>query len=451
MRTLSATLTSAQKGRSGISPLCKLVLTYGANTYTYDWRRIATSNTRILKSTHSEKQWSGAANVVLNDADKTLTSLNLEGYKGVLSYGFTTSAGDEWSATAPLWVVGQQRDSMQGKVICSLSLEGIFDRLAKDKASEALAVEEGDTATVKDWINSIAGATASPYSHCKAYTATFDSEDSLIDTFCPADYFRINLNDSRLSKIQELLNYTTCKARIEDDGEIHIFVPTTTGVSYNYEYSLADTYHTFLSKRFRRRVVSPNYVVVQSHPDQGNYYGYAKDTSADLTDMEEREYKYIRATSDAQCTSLATAILSRYQLQDERGAGILPIMNIGAEIYDYNKVTDARAGDSVTGNVGYITRNVGGKKFGMEFGFGRANVIPLEAMAEMATGQGTGYVSLDTLQQVINSIHGNFDEILKIMETQMWTVDSMKAFVEDAYFRKLRAGEQMIIPAWPGS
>ena len=451
MRVLSDTLTAAQSGRSGISPLAKIVLTYSANTYTYDWRRVATSNTRLLKSTHTEKQWSSPATVVLNDSDLTLTSLDLEGYKAVISYGFTTSEGDEWSATAPLWVVGQQRDSMQGKVICSLSLEGIFDRLGKDKASATYTQEASDTNTAKTLITAIAGATLAPYTHCKAYTVTYDSEDSLIDSFIPADYFRVNLNDSRLSKIQELLGYTTCKARPENDEEIHIFTPTTTGTSYDYEYSLADTYHTFLSKRYRRRVVSPNYIVVQNHPDQGSFTGYAKDSSASLTDMEEREYHYARATSTAQCASLASAILSRYQLQDERGAGILPIMNIGAEVYDYNKVTDARAGDSVTGNVGYITRNVGGNKFGMEFGFGRASTIPLEALAEMATGQATGYVSFDVLQQVIDSIYGNFDEILKVMETQMWTVDSMQAFIDDAHIRKLRVYEQIILPYWPGS
>ena len=491
------------------------MLTYGANSYTYDFRRIATSNTRLIKSTHREEQWSQKATVILNDSDLTLTGLDLEGYKGVISYGFTTSAGDEYTAAAPLWVVGQQRDSMQGKVLSSLSLEGIFDRMAKDKASTSLTLADTETKTIKTFITQIAGATLAPYTHCKAYTVTYDSEDSLIDSFAPADYFRINLNDSRLSKIRELLSYTMCRARAENDGNIHVLVPrisgstwaantayvlndyvqpaspndnftyqcTTAGTSHatteptwpttdggtvadgtvtwtarahHYEYSLADTFHTFLSKRFRRRVVSPNYIVVRSHPDHTpSYTGFAKDDSADLTDMEEREYHYVRATSNAQCTSLAKAYLSRYQLADEQGAGILPIMNIAAEVYDYNKITDSRASDNAIGNVGWLTRKVAGNKFGMDFGFGTPSLLPLEVLAEMATGQAAGvagaekaprYVSYDTLMEVLDNIYGNFESVVTIMETQMWTVDSMKAYITDAIMAKLHVTQQLIIP-----
>ncbi len=419
MRTLTDTQLTAQKSRSS-NPLAKIVLTYtGGTTYTFTFSKTYVAGTSIiLSSSHSERQWSSGAQITLDDRSLALTAINLEGYKAVLSYGFTTSNGDEYSATAPLWVIGQQRDSLQGKVICSLTLEGIFDRLGKDKASAAYSQTSSDTNTVKTLITAIAGATLAPYTHCKAWTVTYDSQDSLIDSFIPADFFRVGKDDTRLAKIQELLAYTTCKIRPEADGNLHVFVPTTSGTTYAYEYSLADTYHTFLSKRFRRRVVSPNYIIVSSFPDQSpSYTGSATDASASLTGMEERETHYIRATSNAQCTSLAAAILSRYQLQDEKGAGILPIMNIGTEVYDYNLITDARAADTAVGNVGYITRKIGRNKFGMDFGFGRESLIRLETHAAIATGEVTGgSVAYTVLNNIIVAIYDNFDKIISILK-----------------------------------
>ena len=64
------------------------------------------------------------------------------------------------------------------------------------------------------------------FSHCKAYTITFDSEDSLIDSYIPADYFYIAHGESRLSAIKKLIKTTGCKAIIKADGAVHIFVPT---------------------------------------------------------------------------------------------------------------------------------------------------------------------------------------------------------------------------------
>ncbi|GAH30411.1 unnamed protein product, partial [marine sediment metagenome] len=75
-------------------------------------------------------------------------------------------------------------------------------------------------------------------------------------------------------------------------------------------------------------------------------------TSADLTDMLERETHYVRAVDDAQCTALSGALLSKYQMANNKGSAILPFVHFGQEIYDYVNVVDARAGDNRAGNVG---------------------------------------------------------------------------------------------------
>ena len=126
-------------------------------------------------------------------------------------------------------------------------------------------------------------------------------------------------------------------------------------------------------------------------------------------------------------------------------------MNIGAEAYDYNKVTDARAGDNVVGNVGYITRNVGGNNFGMEFGFGRESIVPLEILAALATGSTEGYVSIETLRTFMNAIYDDLSKFALVSEVNkvlqnVWTVDSMQAFINNAIFQKLRVTKELRIP-----
>ena len=40
----------------------------------------------------------------------------------------------------------------------------------------------------------------------------------------------------------------------------------------------------------------------------------------------------------------------------EKGAGVLPFVHFGQEVYDYVNFVDARAGDNIAGNVGALTR-----------------------------------------------------------------------------------------------
>ena len=209
-------------------------------------------------------------------------------------------------------------------------MAGIFNLMAEDHASVSYEPDELNTDTVKTIMTAVATASLTAFDHCKAWTITFDSEDSLIDSFKPADAFRVGFNESRLSVFKRLIRYTKCKARIEDDGEIHISSPTISGetweasttyvlndyvqptspnnnftyrcttagtshsveptwpttagntvqegggssliwtaVALDYEYNDADavTNHWFYEKSTQRRVVIPGKVVVSTHPD----------------------------------------------------------------------------------------------------------------------------------------------------------------------------------------
>lgn len=448
MRDISQSLLRGQRSKSilGKHLLIRAVLTYGANTYTYN-------TTRIKQLSRIEQIFSHKSELMLDDTDKVLHGLDLEGYKAVISRGLITRAGEEWVDLPPLWVIGQQRDSYRTHLECSLSLEGIFDRMGKHKAESSLTLESDDTQTVKDLLTGIADTTLtdgtnSPYSKYPAYTITFDSEDDLIDTFIPADYFRVGLNETRLAKWKELMRYTDCVSRIESDGAIHIRVPVTSGTTYDNEYTLVQgrDYQNFFNKRFRRRIVSPNYITFKNHPAHtASYTGFAKDASADLTDMFEGETHYVRATSNAQCTNLATALLSKYQMVAEKGAGVLPFVHFGQETYDYVNFVDARAGDNRAGNVGSINEFYKPGQFNMSIGFGR---IPLGVAALQGLASETGLTAANLLP-LLDQAYSYIEQIIEILGGKA-DIDAVNevllSLYEDAYFKKLTVTEEIRIP-----
>lgn len=611
MQDISPSLLSFQRASTilGKNLLIRCVLTYGSNSNTY-------TTTKIKQLTHTRQGFSHKVSLVLDDTDKTLHSLDLEGYKVVLSYGGITKAGSEWMPTAPLWVVGQDRDSYRDRLECGLELEGIFDRMGKHTAEASYTVESGDSRTIKDWLIEIISLTnpdsestveqatsdsdmslreglryfagqrltitdrtvtklalklkkvgtpsgpvkigfytvdpddplvggdllalkewgdanslttsydwvevtlatpvyresgevrivaqfqdgdASNYvevaynsssvlasehlSHIYqgdwtdegsydavyryTYSATpltvwnnyppyglvFDSEDDLIDSFIPADSFRINLNDNRLQKVKELLRYTDCVARAGSDGLIHIFVPTTSGTTYDYSYSLEQgrDFHNFFSKRFRRRVVSPNYITVKNHPSHDDSYtGFAKDASADLTDMREIRTYYLRATSNAQCTNLATAFLSKAQMAADKGSAVVPFVNFAQEEYDYVNFVDERAGDSRAGNIGFITIFYRQGQFSMHLGFGR---VPIGVPSLTGYGPETGSeqrLTPENLLPLIDNAYSWIEQIINILEGKV-DIDDLNdillALYEDAYFRKATISQELLIPS----
>jgi len=346
VRTLTETLNAAQKAAS-VDALVKIALTHGESSHTY-------TRDRILDINHTEEPYTQRAELKLDNSDGALTSLDLKGYQGVISYGAATGTGEEYSACAPLWVIAQKFNSSPGKLDCTLSLVGIPNLLAEDKASASYIPLSTDVKTVKTLLGEILGATLACYSHCTAYTVAWDSEDSLIDTFRPKDNFRIYVGGSRLAAVRRLLDYTKCVIRAEADGKVHVFQPFTTDETYDYEYSL-ESGHTFFSKAYRHRLVIPNYIVVMSQPDDDlRYSGTAQDNESYAL-LPKRDYEQMRLESDAQAASIAEAILSKHQLWSEAGAAGVPL-NAGAEVFDYVKVTDERESDFRIGTLGSLTR-----------------------------------------------------------------------------------------------
>ena len=366
MRSLHADLTAAQQ-KGTLEPAIKITLTHGVDT-------VVLELDRLKKLNHLEEPYrANAKEVELDNSDGYFTDKDFKGYKAVISYGLVTASGKKYSDTAPLWVIWQQLFSAQGKLTCQLALLGIPDLMDDDDASESYIPTEADTKTVKTLLTEIITATLSCYNHCQAYEVVFDSEDSLIDSYQPKDGFRIYVGGSRLAAIKRLLDYTRCVSRYGADGKVHILQPTISGESYDYQYSL-ESGHTFFGKAYRKTLVIPNYIVVKSNADdEPQYSGYASDAESYAL-MPKRQYKATRLQSNTEATSIAQAVLARYQLDAEIGSADVP-MNCGAEIFDYIKVTDERENDYRTGNIGSITRKYLQGKYSMNFSIGDPPVV----------------------------------------------------------------------------
>ncbi len=420
MRPLSAALIKAQK-QPEFNSLWKLVLTKDGNSYTYE-RDV------ISRLTHLESDYNQVADVVINDPDNEVAALALQGYKGVLSYGLVLPNGaEEYSATAPLWLIPQQLHSLASGNYSRLSLGGVFNQMNADRASAKYEPDTNNTDTIQTIVNAIIGATLSCFSHCKAYEVVWDSIDDIAYSYQPKDMFAIPKRGTRTASIKKLLSWTNLVAIIKADGKIHIFQPTITGTDYDYEFELAELdvgKHTFFAKTYRKRVVIPNYIVVESHESHTNQYsGIALDavSIAALADSdtgdngEKRDFITLRLSSDAQALAIAEAIRDKYSLDSERGSGKFP-MNLGQEQYDYVNIIDGRTGDNVVGNVGYIKRVCQPspdieKGFVMSFGFGKMMEYNPLGLAPASSPLGVGMPDFNTLVEALNETITNLNNL----------------------------------------
>ena len=387
--------------------LTKLVLAKtGQTTQTYD---LSTTTNRIWALSHVEQEWSNIAPVVVM-SDATLAALDLTGYTATISYGYNdVTAGDEFSACAPLEVMAQNSDTVlyknQPQLLTAFISAGIFDLMVAEKATTRYTQESTDTQTVKTLLTAVAQATLAPFTSCKAHTITFDSEDSLIDTYVPADYFSVGFGESRLSAFKKLIVTTKCKAIIKADG-IHVLNSTISGGTYDYQFNDAATEHNFFEKGTRKRLVIPNRIIVSSSPDHTPQYTGNDYDSATYSALGNRYIDapyYIRATSDAQCAAIATAILQHRQVDAEKGHGLVP-MNCGQEVFDYILFTDSVANDTRAGNVGYLKRTyIPGRQFSTELRFGKlAGEFPFLSPAFDAANGGVTWEAFYALQNYID-------------------------------------------------
>ena len=360
--------------------------------------------------------------------------------------------GDEYSRESPLRVRVQELHSGRGILRVILRCEGIPNQMAEDKAESELTLTSGDARTAKTLITAVVNATLAPYTNYTSFTATYDSEDNIIDTFKPKDYFQVSENASRLDKKNELLAHTGVKDRPENDGKIHFFDPTTTGVSYDYEYKFnVSGDHTFWNKTIRLRFVNPNKEVVKSGESHEPQYSGSATSSTSNALAPKVHTTRRRLGSDAEADRIAAAIIETYELDDERGFVTVP-MNVGQELWDWVKVTDSRQNDTRTGNIQYLQRNVkiprGSEPmiWNMTLSFGK--VTPQSILANMiSSGVGTeaggGRLTNDQIFEMIDILDANTEANRKALNN---LIGAWNNLILGESIPKLHVSERMKIP-----
>ncbi len=360
--------------------LCRL--TVGGVNYGVD-----TTN-RLLKVSHTEEAWSQTAEVLIENADGNLKGLSLQGQSATLNYGYHTTTGDEYSVCAPLRVKTQNLISSPGLLVCQLNLIGLFDQLAYDEADEFYCNPD-DNLSLAYLIDAIVSPVGfAPFAHCTAYSFVNSSSDTTLTQFYPKDLFKIYPGDTRLSKLQELIAYSSCQMRINtaggaENGWIELFDPTG---SYTYNDTILSTNHTFFNKAKQNRLILPNKVIVQTPADSeiGPFtQEHSEATSFGL--LPKTHFEFQRVTSDALSLAIATAMMHKIENGYATGHGIAP-MNCGQEVWDYITIVDSREGDSATGYVSYQTRHYEPGQFSIEFGFGN-RLAGQQAIAEVLAAQ----------------------------------------------------------------
>jgi hypothetical protein len=366
VRTIHANLTAEQL-KNLYTPAYKIVLSKTGQTPV-----TITEDDIIEIKTHNEQPWSQSIEIVVDNSAGTFTSANYKGWKLTPSYGMDIPGDTKrYSDCAPLLITRQYRSDSPAGLSITFKAVGAFEMMAEDRASAAYSPDDTDTKTIKTLLTAIFGATLACYNHCKAYTVVYDSEDAVIDSYIPKSAFRIYRRGSRFGAAKRLLDKTGCVARWGSDGQIHVFVPTTTGTTYDMEIKLdVAGYQDFWSKVDHSDIVIPNYIQVDSQPDDTPVYtGYA--SLGYDADSEKRDYFYIKAASAAQCTAVAEGLLKKYQMNAQSGSLDCPMI-VNLEVFDYIKVTSSRQSDTLVGNIGSLTRkvNLRERTYSISFSFG---------------------------------------------------------------------------------
>lgn len=340
MKTLTATLLEEQKADSR-DPYLKVVV--GDYTFGTD---------RIIKLVHEQQPFSDKATIFLDNSDDYLTDKNLKGNTVTMGLGLVTGSGNEYIDKPRMKVKSQLFHSAEGSLTCELHCMGMINELGNDRASDRYEGEADKT--VQDLLDIILDAyVGCVFDHCESYQNDFTGGGGLINTVKPGSSFMIPTNGTRLEQIKRLLDLTWCVMRPENDGKVHIFKPTTTGEVYDYEYELGSGKHEFFYKSQSNTLVIPNKIRVRTQMDADPYIeGWA---TCDYSDYKEVLYTHIvHGVADSwEANDIAEAILSKFQMHAQNAGATVPI-NLGAEIFDYVKITDSREGTTVVGNVGYI-------------------------------------------------------------------------------------------------
>ena len=354
MRTIHADLKTAQELVSN-TPYIVISINDVGGAGAVDYGTGNASNP-LISFEWIEEPYRERATIVIDNSNRGLDpgTLDLRGSSFFIGTGYNTTSGNKYcgdgagsTATPTLWVKSQHTTSIEGKVVCVLTCEGMW---AKLREIRYLAVGEapyynvpyGATQTIKEIIAlALTEATMT-------LNATY-GDDSIIHTLKP--YFTINEPpfESLASLIYRLIRMTKTYMRPEASLVFKIIYPQDADAVNETYYS--DQVPYFREYTEKRNLLIPNDIKVYwGQNDDGTWdaaniaaVGSATDaTSISAYTTVRQVFLAPTLTSQADANNRASAILTRYKAETLAGRLVLPYHDCSVELYDKVAVYDRR-------------------------------------------------------------------------------------------------------------
>ena len=459
MRTLSATLTTTQQGASG-TPYIEIVLTSPDLLTTYTFKT-TDATPRIFSGKISEGVWGTTTRPILRlkNQDQYFSAKDLRGYKADIKWGYNTPSGNESSTMQPLWVYDQREVSAEGELLTELELVDVWWKLGKLRVVGGGTKLEGTIVGTFQYGEAVSGATGSAervlsigtdhiivtgvtgtftigqvitggtsgatitltatasagggVGAAPAWTTTtifniiasmMADTATLIDDTAAADprindtpEYTANEFEGIARIIRVMIQLTNSMFRVQNDGDAHLRFMTIPG-SPDYSY---DGSHIFFEEFRDQKLVIPNkiFAVDELPPDgQFSFWGVASDaTSVAAIGQILKIVQDPSIISNAEAALVAATTLKR--IQEETVSGVFEAsMNCGQELLDWVSIVDSRAGITVTGRVGLITRNFESGKYSIRIQLGglldELDLSSPEALMSSILNMGYGRASI---------------------------------------------------------
>ena len=344
MRLLSGTLLAAQQGTQS-KPYCHVTI----NSIDY------TAKLEYLQ--YTEQPYLGNANLIIDNHDRALDSVVMDGYECNVAFGHTTgvnvaepngdNAGNEYSYAPTLWVKEVSIISVEGSSLCQLFCEDAWAKMREIKvlgfgsAPYYVWTFSGFTVyeLIRQIIEDVMGWTLNDLA----------TSDGIVDVYEPE--FTINQVQPQTAAdiLYSLISMTKCYLRNRSGKVWDIIYPQVADPPDRTFFSDAIPYFTEYQEKVK--VLVPNSIAVFAN--NPTYYSDNTDWNpltmleGDASDINPRYGEILDVTLAPEITkqedadARAQAILVKGLAEKDTGKLVIPHDN-GMELYDNVRIGDAR-------------------------------------------------------------------------------------------------------------
>lgn len=304
-------------------------------------------SSRLLALEHHEEAYRDRAIIVLRNDDLALSSVDFTGHQFKIGYGHVTTASNEYSETADLWVKNQQFTSSPGQQVCLLYAEGMWMRLREQR------VMAGVTGSATFYDNTF-NATHTVYALIEliienalswTLSAFGGTQDGIINTFKPVIDINQMPYENAAGLLYRLIWMTKCYLRARAGTTFALVYPQTSDAVNETYYS--DQAHYFLEYTEKTNLLVPNSIAVMCNSGvDGLWTNIIAGTAEDATQIARyaeilQLFLAASITSQTDADNRAEAILTRIKAEQLAGRLVVP-HDARVELYDRVEVNDVR-------------------------------------------------------------------------------------------------------------